>query len=100
MAHGAGFVTWVGLRAESFHVDAGAELLGGYESSPGAVRRFCRTCGSTLTFESVRWPGEIHIVRANFTTPIDREPQAHSYWESRVEWSDWHGRELPKVEPD
>ncbi len=38
-------------------------------------------------------------MRANFTTPIDREPQAHSYWESRVEWADWHGRELPKVEP-
>ena len=99
MAHGAGFVTWVGMRAEAFHVDTGAELLTAYESSPGALRRFCRSCGSTLTFESVRWPGEVHLTLANFTTSIDREPQVHSYWDSRVEWADWHGRELPTSEP-
>ncbi|HSN70239.1 MAG TPA: GFA family protein [Steroidobacteraceae bacterium] len=98
-AHGAAFVTWVGVAAERFAVVAGAQGLVRYPSSPGAVRTFCGRCGSTLFFQSTRWPGEVHVVLANLDGPIDREPDAHVYWADHVAWGDFRGRELPVIEP-
>ncbi len=39
-----------------------------------------------MFFKGERWPGELHIARALFLEPIDREPQAHVYFETHVEW--------------
>lgn len=85
-AHGAAFVTWVGTVAARAIVE-GATLRW-HRSSPEAERGFCASCGSTLFFRSSRWPGELHIVRANFDGAIDREPQAHVFWETHVPWFD------------
>lgn len=85
-AHGAAFVTWVGSAADRATIEGAA--LRWHASSPEAERGFCGTCGSPLFFRSSRWPGELHIVRANFEGPIDREPQAHVFWDSHVEWVD------------
>lgn len=99
-AHGAAFVTWVGVPAEQFRLDAGGDVLTRFSSSPAAQRSFCSRCGSTLFFESNRWPGEVHVALANVDGPIDREPAAHVYWSARVHWGDWTGRELKHFEPD
>lgn len=85
-AHGAAFVTWVGAVAARATIE-GATLRW-HRSSPEAERGFCSTCGSTLFFRSSRWPGELHVVRANFDGAIDREPQAHVFWETHVPWFD------------
>ena len=85
-AHGAGFVTWVGMDAARFRVTHGEEHLQRYRSSNEAVRSFCSACGSTLLFESQRWPGEVHIVLSNIDTPIDREPARHAFVDDRAEW--------------
>jgi hypothetical protein len=98
-AHGAAFVTWFGVAAGRFSVAAGRDLLERYVSSAGATRSFCRRCGSTLTFESTRWPGEVHVVLANADGPIDREPQAHVYWDDHVAWGDFRDRDLPVHTP-
>ena len=34
----------------------------------------------------MKWPGELHIVRANFTEDVDRLPQVHAYYETHVDW--------------
>lgn len=99
-AHGAAFVTWVGVPAEQFRLDAGGDVLVRFGSSAAAQRSFCSRCGSTLFFESNRWPGEVHVALANVDGPIDREPAAHVYWSARVHWGDWTGRELKQFEPD
>jgi hypothetical protein len=39
-----------------------------------------------MFFRSARWPGELHVARANFDTPVDRAPQAHVFWETHVDW--------------
>jgi hypothetical protein len=39
-----------------------------------------------MFFKSERWPGELHIARALFLEPLDREPQLHVYYETHVEW--------------
>jgi molybdenum cofactor guanylyltransferase len=88
-SHSAGFVTWVGFNADQFAVLAGFDELVGYESSPGTRRTFCRTCGTKLFFESSRWPGEVHIPLAVFTSPIDREPEGHAFYEEHVAWIPW-----------
>jgi hypothetical protein len=98
-AHGAGFVTWVGFPREAVTIETGVELLSRYKSSAQATRSFCSRCGSTLLFESGHWPDEVHVTLANLDSAVGLEPQAHSYWRSRVPWADWSGRELPVVEP-
>lgn len=85
-AHGAGVVTWVGFEANQVGIDDPQARLQWYESTPGAERGFCRRCGSTLFFRSARWPGELHIVRSNFATPLDREPQLHVFHDTRAPW--------------
>ena len=97
-AHGAGFVTWVGVRSEHFEITSGESQLHRYRSSNEAVRSFCSSCGSTLLFESQKWPGEVHIVLANFDTPIDRQPETDAYAADRVSWIPaWEVSSPPKV---
>lgn len=48
-----------------------------------------------MFFQSTRWPGEMHVARALFNDPLDREPSAHVIYESHVPWLDMND-ELPK----
>lgn len=93
-AHGAAFVTWVGTAADSVTIDD--TRLRWHRSSAQAERGFCIVCGSTLFFRSERWPGELHIVRANFHGEIDREPEAHAFYATHVPWFPLHDS-LPKL---
>jgi hypothetical protein len=85
-AHGAAFVSWVGVPLAQFSIDAGADDLARYDSSSDAWRQFCRRCGTTLTFAGERWPGEVHVVAANLDGPLDRAPAAHVYADRAVDW--------------
>ena len=85
-AHGAAFVSWVGMDETRCTIDDPQHRLQWYASSPGAERGFCTSCGSTLFFRSTRWPGELHIVLANLLDPVDRAPQVHAFWDSHVDW--------------
>lgn len=57
-----------------------------HAAESGASRGGCARCGSPMFFRSARWPGELHIARALFVDPIDREPQMHGYYDSHVAW--------------
>ena len=85
-AHAAGFVTWIGFRSDQVSVAAGDALLQAYESSPGTKRTFCRDCGTRMTFESVKWPGETHIPLACFDTPVDRAPSGNAFADEHAPW--------------
>lgn len=84
-AHGAAFVTWVGMPAGAVTIGA-PELLRWHTAESGGSRGSCSRCGSPMFFRSARWPGELHIARALFTAPLDREPQMHGYYDSHVSW--------------
>ena len=86
-AHGAAFVTWVGVAADGFRIVKGNERLASYHSTPEATRRFCTACGTTMTFESSRWPGEVHLTRASFDGEIDRQVSKNAYPETVAAWS-------------
>lgn len=83
---GSAFVTWVGLDAARCRIDDPQGRLAWYRSSDAGERGFCARCGSTLFFRSQRWAGELHVTLANFTGPVDRAPQAHVFWDTRVPW--------------
>jgi hypothetical protein len=85
-AHGAAFVTWVGVAQPQVRLHDPRQRMTRYPSSPGAERGFCGECGTPFWFRSTRWPGEIHLARAAFTTPIDRAPQAHAFFDTHVDW--------------
>ena len=94
-AHGASYVTWIGLPRERFSFLAGAERLVRYHSSDHGVRSFCGTCGSTLFCELTTHPGVIDIVLANLDDTSDIVPQAHFYFDDRAAWTRV-GDELPR----
>ena len=84
--HGAGYVTWVGFDKHQVSFNTGKDELAWYESSPGAMRGFCRTCGSSIFFKSERWAGELHIALGCINEPIDRQPQANVFFDRHVNW--------------
>jgi hypothetical protein len=96
-AHGAAFVTWVGVVAAQAELTDPQARLRWHVTDQGAERGFCGCCGSPMFFRSPRWPGELHIARALFVDALDRAPEGHSHFESRVPWV-LHDASLP-IEP-
>ena len=62
------------------------EQPGAYASSPGVIRRFCRTCGTPMSFERVSKPEEIHLYAASLDDADGFVPELHSFWSERVPW--------------
>lgn len=85
-AHGAAFVTWVGIPKVQLHFTSGEDRLRQFKTDTGATRSFCGTCGTTLFYQGPRWPDEIHIVRGNIEGEIDKEPTAHVYVDHAASW--------------
>ena len=85
-AHGAPYVTWIGVEAEHFRLVAGEKELADYCSSAESRRSFCRVCGSPMLFRSTRWAGEVHVARACIPGDIDKGVQAHVFFSDRAGW--------------
>lgn len=68
-----------------------------YESSPGVRRSFCGTCGSPISFEDERLPGETYLPVGIFDDPEAFEPEAHDWVSRRLRWFDI-ADELPRYE--
>jgi hypothetical protein len=84
--HGAGYVTWFAVAPENLVIDAGREELFRYVSSEHGSRSFCRRCGSSLFCESSLHPERVDVALGAMLEPIDREPQLHTHFDSRVAW--------------
>ncbi len=85
-AHGAAFVTWLGVSEEKFVLLKGENQVSWYQSSRQSRRGFCPTCGTTMFYASKLSPGEMHIASACIEGPVDREPQAHVFFDQHVPW--------------
>jgi len=85
-AHGAAFVTYAGFLEDQVEIVSGGDDLVRYLTDTGATRSFCRKCGSTLFYQGPRWPGEIHVARANIEGEIDRLPDGHAYVDHKADW--------------
>ena len=85
-AHGAGSWTWATFPLARVRVTAGEDDLIGYSCDVGSTRRFCRVCGSTLLYESPRWPGLLDLSVANMLDPLDAKPDRHTYADRAPDW--------------
>ena len=85
-AQGAGIVTYAGFEAERVRFTQGGSELVDFVSETGATRRFCRHCGSTISFQAPRWDGEIHLLVANLLDPLDKLPSGHAYSDRAPDW--------------
>jgi hypothetical protein len=98
-AHGAAFVTWVGVAEDRFEITAGDAELRWYQSTPQSRRGFCGRCGSTMLFQSSASPGEIHIAAACLESELDRQPSGHIFIDHKVAWIELAG-DLPEISGD
>ncbi|WP_082352632.1 GFA family protein [Rhizobium sp. AAP43] len=68
----------------------GTELVGDslryYASSPGVRRGFCGTCGSPMSFETVRRPEDIDLYVASLDAGLFVPIREHWHWDERVDW--------------
>lgn len=81
---GAAFATYAGFARA--RVRWTADEPRAHRSSPGVVRRFCGTCGTPLSYESERWPDELHIVAGTLDDPAAIAPAGHVYTIHRLPW--------------
>jgi len=85
-AQGAGVVTYAGFEREQVRITQGESELTNYTSETQAIRRFCKHCGSTISFEAPRWKGEVHLLVANLLDPIDKLPGGHAFADRAPAW--------------
>jgi hypothetical protein len=83
-ATGAPTTAYAGFPAERFRYVEGEPARFG--SSPGVTRSFCARCGTPLTYEGARWPGEVHVLVGTLDRPECVTPQSHAFAEERLPW--------------
>ena len=77
LAHGAVYATYVGTWRKRFRITAGErEITRFEEKETGAVRSFCRCCGTPLIYERTSSRHMINIPRALFQTRTGRQGRA------------------------
>ncbi len=81
---GAPVTMFVGARADSVTFTKGERAM--FASSPGVERGFCAACGTPLTYESDRFPGETHFYISTLDDPQSLLPTFHVFYEERLHW--------------
>lgn len=98
--HGAAFATYGEARASGFRWLDGESELQAYTAENGTTRRFCRHCGSSMTFMSQRDPDDIvEVSLGTLDSNLDHSPDAHIYVDSKANWVDIHDG-LPQYSAD
>ncbi|SEP59918.1 Uncharacterized conserved protein [Faunimonas pinastri] len=80
---GAPAVVWAGFRADD--VDWFGEPKH-RQSSPHITRSFCADCGTPLSYEDERLPGDVYIHAGAFDEADRLVPDRHAYVTSKLFW--------------
>lgn len=83
-ASAAPTVAWLTVERSRFQILSGSPHV--YRSSQGVVRRFCRSCGSQLTYESTTHPDTIDITTLSLDNPNAFAPTLEVWLEHRISW--------------
>src|ERR1700745_259162 len=83
---GTAVCTQARVLREQFRLLQGAELIQGYGKGEGAVKAFCRTCGSSVFGGD--WPDgpEVSIRMGAFDDDPGIRPQFHTFVAVRAAW--------------
>ena len=91
-ANGSAFQAVVPIATAGFDLLEGAELLAGYESSPGVHRMFCRRCASPLYSRRDAMPELLRLRVGSLDTPLSAGPGMHIFVGSKADWYEIHDR--------
>ena len=83
-ASGGVVATWAGYMADTYVVTQGTPVR--FASSPGVTRGFCGDCGTPLTYEAERFPGEVHVTVGTLDRPDDFAATKHVHADERLPW--------------
>jgi len=83
---GSAVATFIGCHIEDVHWTG--EERAYFESSPGVKRGFCGTCGTPLSYEGDRAPGETHLYISTMDEPDRFPPAAHVFYGEKIAWFD------------
>ncbi len=78
------FTTFLGVPLKAFRFTGAAPAS--FRSSPGVTRRFCPTCGTPMSYESDRYPNEIHLYAATLEKPGETRPDFHVHVAEKLPW--------------
>lgn len=85
---GAPASVFVGFDRDAYTVIKGD--IARFKSSPGRIRGFCPTCGSTLTCESTQGSTETHFHVGAFDDAAQFAPTRHYFRDEQLPWLDLH----------
>lgn len=88
-------VTFLGYPAEKVKIVQGERAI--YNSSLGVRRGFCSKCGTPISYEADRYPGEIHLYISALDNPDDFKPEQHVHFDEKIAWFDTND-DLPRKE--
>lgn len=94
-ASGAPAVAWVTFARDQFAVIRGAPAA--FASSPPVTRRFCRACGTALTYEHADRPLEVDVTTRTLDDPDLFPPTFHAWLSDAPRW-DRPDDALPKLQ--
>lgn len=94
-AHGTAFVTWLAAPEAAFAWLRGEGGLGGFQSSSGVERRFCRRCGSVAPL--CLGSGQVFLPAGCLDGDPEVRPAAHAFVGSKAAWYEI-ADDLPQVE--
>jgi hypothetical protein len=80
---GAPAVVWVGFYTDQVRTEGAPRRR---KSSEHVTRAFCGECGTPLTYEDERLPGEIYIHAGLFDEADRLVPDRHAYVTSKLFW--------------
>jgi hypothetical protein len=82
-AASAPIVAWMGFAVEDVRWQGERAF---YKSSKIATRGFCPKCGTQMSFESTRWPGELHLYGTSRDDPENYVPDLHCHHDEALDW--------------
>jgi hypothetical protein len=79
-------VAWLTFPSANFALLSGH--LQTFQSSPGAKRTFCSSCGSPLAYESDREPGTIDVTTVSLDDPGTFPPTREVWLDHKLAWEE------------
>jgi hypothetical protein len=83
---GSAFMACTQVASKDFKWTKGENLLGSYESSPGAKRMFCKNCGSPVAGGGESMKDSLFLYLSSLDEDPGMRPQAHIFVGSKAPW--------------
>ncbi|VAW99998.1 hypothetical protein MNBD_GAMMA22-1080 [hydrothermal vent metagenome] len=87
-AQGSAYATNANVATADFKFICGENNLTDYESTPGQLKSFCKTCGSPIMSRQRSVPENIRIRLGSIESDITERPEAHIFVSSKANWDE------------